>query len=320
MLAPNIDLDILSEIYEDYENKVNDLNSFSLTIIDILRKCESVHTVKYRIKDPEHLIEKIIRKKMKDKDRIIDLNNYLEQITDLIGFRVIHLFKDEWQAIHKFIKEKWNLREKPKAYIRDGDSQKSQELYKELDCTIQKHDFGYRSVHYLIQTQPQMYQVICEIQVRTIFEEGWSEIDHKLRYPSLGDDELIVNYLEIFNRLAGSADEMGTYIKNLDESIKQYKSLLQEEIKEKEEIHSQLENVIQNLRISEEERNNLREKIDNLEIKEKISFSCLSNITTPLFGSPNDLGTLKSDDVIFLKNRFKLDTKDFSIPSEIPHA
>lgn len=38
-----------------------------------------------------------------------------------------------------------------------------------------------QSVHYLIRDKES--GLCIEVQVRTLFEEAWSEIDHKLRYP-----------------------------------------------------------------------------------------------------------------------------------------
>ncbi len=42
-------------------------------------------------------IEKIIRKGKKYQERNISVLNYKEIVTDLIGIRVLHLFKDDWQ-------------------------------------------------------------------------------------------------------------------------------------------------------------------------------------------------------------------------------
>jgi len=36
-------------------------------------------------------------------------------------------------------------------------------------------------VHYLLVMQPTKQRYLCELQVRTIFEEGWSEVDHRIR-------------------------------------------------------------------------------------------------------------------------------------------
>ena len=58
-------------------------------------------------------------------------------------------------------------------------------------------------------------EILVEIQVRTVFEEAWSEIDHLMRYPYDVDNPIITEYLGIFNRIVGSADEMGTFIKKM---------------------------------------------------------------------------------------------------------
>lgn len=62
-----------------------------------------------------------------------------------------------------------------------------------------------------------------EIQVRTLYEEAWSEIDHKLRYPYNLQNEMLGNYVDIMNRLTGVGDEMGTfissYIRNFQENL-----------------------------------------------------------------------------------------------------
>jgi putative GTP pyrophosphokinase len=38
-------------------------------------------------------------------------------------------------------------------------------------------------VHYVVRTQAKKQRYFVEIQLRTLFEEGWSEIDHAVRYP-----------------------------------------------------------------------------------------------------------------------------------------
>ena len=80
---------------------------------------------------------------------------------------------------------------------------------------MKEHSDGYRSIHYITKTNFTKATVRCELQVRTIFEEGWSEIDHKVRYPDFTDDPLIRDFLHVFNRLSGAADEMGTFVNRL---------------------------------------------------------------------------------------------------------
>ena len=56
---------------------------------------------------------------------------------------------------------------------------------------------------------------IAEIQVRTIFEEGYGEIDHTLRYSHNEIPEILKSNLLLFNRIVGSADEMASLINDL---------------------------------------------------------------------------------------------------------
>ena len=84
---------------------------------------------------------------------------------------------------------------------------------------LKKHPAAYRSVHYLLKSQPTRQNQIVELQVRTIFEEGWSEVDHRIRYAQ-EINPFLAQFLMLFNGLAGSADEMATYIKNLTNYIR----------------------------------------------------------------------------------------------------
>ena len=54
-----------------------------------------------------------------------------------------------------------------------------------------------------------------EIQGRTLFEEGWSEIDHDIVYPYFKDDEMLKDFSTLLNRLSGMADEMSSYFRRM---------------------------------------------------------------------------------------------------------
>lgn len=200
----------LEDIYADYVTRKKDLENWADYIVKTLMTSEGVHSIRKRIKDPEHLIEKIVRKKL-----AVTTNNYFDKITDLVGIRVLHLFKGEWKSIHDLIEKSYDLNEKPFAYIREGDPKEYIDDYKSAGIEHRKHDIGYRSIHYVIKSKPARDILYAEIQVRTIFEEGWSEIDHLVRYPSNSNNKMLQEYLTIFNRLSGAADEMGSFVKNL---------------------------------------------------------------------------------------------------------
>ncbi|SUV06360.1 pXO1-131 [Priestia megaterium] len=207
----------MEDIYADYTSKIPMLETAARTISEILRNHKDVHTVRSRVKNPEHLIEKIIRKTIEKKDKEagfqITLKNYTQKITDSIGLRVLHLYKDQAFQIDKMIRENWEPEEKVTIYHRKGDDNSLADGQDPALFEHKEHPVGYRSWHYLIKSQITKHHYIAEIQVRTIFEEGWSEIDHQLRYPYHVDNELLKNQLLVLNRIAGSADEMVNNIK-----------------------------------------------------------------------------------------------------------
>ena len=176
------DIQILIDIANDYEVHKADLLDEASYVANKLQRCEGVHTVRSRIKDTSHLVEKIIRKweskEVAEKYDTISKDNYKSIISDLIGVRAIYLFKRDWEIVHNHILSKWQVQEEVVIYHREGDDLAKYEHY--TDCKKEVHDKGYRSIHYIIPaTKIEGQSVNCEIQTRTIFEEGWSEIDHK---------------------------------------------------------------------------------------------------------------------------------------------
>ncbi len=208
----------LQDIYLNYSSLISYLEKEAEHIFSKLRDVPNVHSVRRRVKKPRHLIEKIIRKGKKYSEQGINVENYKSIVTDLIGIRVLHLFKDDWQEIHKEITRLWETKETPQVNIRRGDYnlETLRENIKDLNCDIILREHGYRSVHYLVGVPlSKDEEILVEIQVRTVFEEAWSEIDHIIRYPYDVDNPVLTEYLAIFNRIVGSADEMGMFIKKL---------------------------------------------------------------------------------------------------------
>ena len=85
-----IDIATLSSIYEDYITHMDAYQNHGDFIANILRSQESIHTVKSRMKEPDRLIEKVIRKvadrKLKYGEEFqFTVENYKDEINDLIG-------------------------------------------------------------------------------------------------------------------------------------------------------------------------------------------------------------------------------------------
>ncbi|MBC8014321.1 MAG: GTP pyrophosphokinase, partial [Sporomusaceae bacterium] len=160
-----------------------------------------------------------------------------EEITDLIGIRAIHIFKEDWEDIHSFIASTWKIIEIT-ANVRDGDDK---QRFEELNIKINSRKSGYRSVHYLIEFFPTSQRVIAEIQVRTIFEEGYGEIDHQLRYSHKEIPAILASNLLLFNRIAGSSDEMASFINLLNKNLTEIKDEYEKTITLKDEIIKELQ-------------------------------------------------------------------------------
>jgi ppGpp synthetase/RelA/SpoT-type nucleotidyltranferase len=243
---------LLEHIHERHTGMTEELRSAADYISGRLQLVPAVHSLKIRVKNAEHLIEKIIRKKAKTGDLNFDCTTYESLITDLIGIRALHLFKDEWKDIHKFVVDTWDLLEEPLAYVREGDQSTLVQDFRDAGCRVEEHPFGYRSIHYVLKTQPAKCVRLIELQVRTIFEEGWSEIDHRVRYPRQSDNPYLAGFLTIFNRLAGAADEMGTFTNQLNAYI-----------------HAQAEQAAENERLIHEQEDELKKAVSQLQISKE---------------------------------------------------
>ena len=209
----------LDEIANHFEPKRNGHQDTVKQYAEVIQQCSYVHSLSYRVKDTSHLVEKVIRKNPEylEKGDSLSKSNYENHITDLMGIRILLLFKPDWIYIHDYLMEQYEdvLIEPPFAHIRKGDDDS---LYRgKLRI---KDNKPYRSVHYIIRANNGLG---IEIQVRTLYEEAWSEIDHKLRYPYNLQNEMLRNYIDIMNRLTGVGDEMGTfinsYLRNFQENL-----------------------------------------------------------------------------------------------------
>lgn len=204
-----ISWDDLCAIREDYERNRPSLEGTANVVAQRLQAIGRVHSVRVRVKDADHLLEKIVRKRRENPKRQITLENYRSQITDLVGARALHLFKADWSAIHSEVLRTWDLHEPATPYIRKGDEL---DIFKAHNLKPKEHRAGYRSVHYILKTNATRETHLVELQVRTLMEEAWGEIDHQVRYPYFTDDPLLSVYSLLLNGMTGNADSLATLI------------------------------------------------------------------------------------------------------------
>ena len=228
-----ISWDELALIHAEYEKLEQHLRELGKSFIDeYLYDIETagIHSYRYRTKAAGHLLEKVVRKKRENPEKFgpLDHTNFYKFVTDLIGIRVFFLYREDWIHFHRYITGRFEndpgqyvtdrlrdfdedpdhayIAERPKVYKRAGDTK----IYDGAQIDIITNGI-YRSLHYTIKYNG--YYV--EIQGRTLFEEGWSEIDHDIVYKESEDDEMLRDYSRLLNRLSGLADEMSSYFRRM---------------------------------------------------------------------------------------------------------
>ncbi|MNC05439.1 GTP pyrophosphokinase YwaC [compost metagenome] len=175
----------------------------------------TIHSVKNRLKDENHLADKLARKW--DNNSPITPENIFEKITDLAGVRVLHLYQDQLTDIHKFITSRveagdWVFNENPIAYSWDPESQR---FFEALKLEVKIKESYYTSIHYVVRPANDN-NVKCEIQVRTLFEEIWGEIDHTINYPNQSSAPATTEQLRVLSKLVSTGTRLADSIFRLD--------------------------------------------------------------------------------------------------------
>lgn len=161
-----------------------------------------IHFIKYRVKEPSHLRDKLVRKarerRAAGKAPDITVANLFAKIHDLAGVRILHLHTEQIGDMAKIIdtildEYFYKVVEGPKAICWDLEYEA---LFKSLGITAESRNSMYTSVHYTLRPN-QRTPLIVELQVRTMMEEVWGEVSHRVDYPNpmtsrAGKDQLRV--------------------------------------------------------------------------------------------------------------------------------
>lgn len=208
----------LDQLIATYENRRDEIDLFRRQVADFFLvtkrfnngRLPLVHSVKSRLKEPDHLREKLLRKW---EDGPITPATLFSRITDFAGVRVIHLYSQQFRCIHSAIIEHveqgyWHLNEPPVAFSWDPEATA---FFNELELNAQTRDSYYTSIHYVVKPQPTT-DLACEIQVRTLFEEAWGEIDHALNYPDSTDILACREQIRVLAKLASTGTRLADSI------------------------------------------------------------------------------------------------------------
>jgi putative GTP pyrophosphokinase len=209
------------KILTDYDKKIDDFKNFTVRVKGLIEQLISeagikLHSITYRIKDRASLSNKLNRPAAHYTE--------LEDITDISGIRIITYLTENILPVSQVIEKEFEV-----------DFQNSIDKSQVLD----PDRFGYLSVHYVVSlskgraTLPeyQKYRDFkCEIQIRTILQHAWAEIQHDLGYKSTV--EIPREIKRRFFKLAGLLEIADDEFTRLHDSLNKYKSSLEATLKE----------------------------------------------------------------------------------------
>ena len=203
---------------------------FSNQVLGYLREdprlAPFIHTFKDRIKSPDRFIDKIYRKMADAKDKgqefSIDSDNLFSSINDLAGIRILHLYTTQIKEIDPalrgiFEEQKLKLVEPPFARTWDDEYRN---FFEQCGIHTQDSPTLYTSVHYVVESGSQI-PVTCELQVRTLAEEIWGEVDHDINYPHEIDSVACKEQIRTLARATSTVTRMVDSIYATVEDIKQ---------------------------------------------------------------------------------------------------
>lgn len=167
-----------------------------------------VHSVTVRFKSVQSLAQKLAR-----PDRSYEA---LWDITDLVGLRVITYFEDSVDRVGQLVEARL-----PVVFEHSVDKRHHPHA----------GAFGYRSLHYVCRLGAAVDALpvaCCEIQVRTVLEHAWAEIEHDLGYKA--GDALPLAGRRRLSRLAGLLELADQEFVAIRRELDEYASSLPERI------------------------------------------------------------------------------------------
>ncbi|GLC88751.1 GTP pyrophosphokinase [Lysinibacillus piscis] len=143
-----------------------------------------IHTILSRVKEKDSFLKKIEEKQT---------TNPFEDITDIVGLRVVCLFLSDIEKITKVINNNFEI------ILEDN----------KITDPSNFNMFGYMSAHYIVKIKQHfkgsrydsIKNIAFEIQVRTISMDAWANISHFLEYKS--DNDIPPELKRDFNALSG---------------------------------------------------------------------------------------------------------------------
>ena len=265
------------KLYKNFANSVRQL-------LEVLLESEKIYynAITCRVKDKESLIKKIELKQGKYSS--------LRDITDIAGIRIITFYSDDVDKVAHLIEKEFEV-------DRDNSIDKRR--------AMEPDRFGYCSVHYIVGMSSnrlklreyQSYKDLkCEIQIRTVLQHAWAEIEHDLGYKS--EIEIPQDIRRNFSRLAGLLEVADNEFLGIREYLNRYTEEIPSKIHNKELDDKELDSILLSEFIKTDESiqrlNKSVEKIAGSRVADTSTFSYEKAIRRLQWLNIRNLGHLKT--------------------------
>ena len=170
-----------------------------------------------RVKERDSLTQKIDVKSDKYKS--------LSEVTDIAGIRIITYYDSDVERAAKIVEREFCVDKENSINKREA---------------LGPEKFGYCSVHYVVSMNEDRLKlpenrgyagIKCEIQIRTVLQHAWAEIEHDLGYKS--EIDIPKDIRRSFSRLAGLLEVADKEFQEIRDFLETYREKVEAEISEK---------------------------------------------------------------------------------------
>ena len=191
---------------EEYRKKRPMFLEAECTIRQRLQECLAeagivVAAIESRVKAEDSLAGKLELKGSKYKS--------LSDITDILGLRVITFYFDDVDIVASAVERLFEV---------DWENSVDKRRLHDVDS------FGYQSLHYICQ-MPEHPSYRFEIQMRTLLQHAWSNMNHDTGYKS--GVEIPREYIRNLNRLAGMLELVDEQFSRIRSELTDYRRRMQ---------------------------------------------------------------------------------------------
>ncbi len=215
--------DLNKRLYESFINEIKHQVNSILQASGI-----TVNAITARLKNRDSLKDKIERKDGKYET--------IADITDVVGIRIITYFSEDVDKVADIIENEYDI-------DRENSIDKRESLGEDR--------FGYCSLHYVVKMSQKRLKLTecanyknlkCEIQIRSVLQHAWAEIEHDIGYKSA--ITIPKQMRRNFSRIAGLLEIADKEFNEIRASLLEYEENASRKIDKEEFVDREIDAVI----------------------------------------------------------------------------